>query len=252
MDTLVSIGRRFFAIALAVFGIQHLVHGDFVTRLVLSWPAPLPAPPLAAYAVGAALVAVGLAIFFGWRTREVALITAAFLLASFVWLSLPRAVADCQWCGQWTSALKTLAFCGGALLVAATLPGPLPGRRAIAATGLLFFAAFLLLCGLQHFIWAGPVSGLVPAWMPGRLLWTYFAGMALIAGGIGILVPLTRRLAGALLALMIFSWVFLVHLPLAVKYWGTQSGNQTTAMFEALAFSGIGMMIAGSQRWRAK
>jgi uncharacterized membrane protein YphA (DoxX/SURF4 family) len=219
---------------------------------VLSWPPSLPAPPLAAYVVGATLVAVGLAIFFEWQTRAVALVTGAFLVASFVWLSLPRAIADCQWCGQWTSAMKTLTFCGGALLVAATHPGSLSGRAAIAGTGRLFFAAFLLLCGLQHFIWAAAVSGLVPAWIPGRLFWTHFAGGALIAGGIGILIPQTRRLAGALLALMIFSWVFLVHLPLAIKFWGTQSGNQTTAMFEALAFSGIGLMIAGSERWRAK
>jgi hypothetical protein len=81
--------------------------------------------------------------------------------------------------------------------------------------------------------------------VPYPLFWTYFAGCALAAGAVGILIPKTVRLAGALVGLMVFSWVFLVHLPLAVRFGGTQNGNQITAMFEALAFSGMGLMIAG-------
>lgn len=252
MDNIVGIGRRFFAMALVAFGIQHLVYGDFVTRVVLSWPVWMPPSRPSAYAVGIALILSGIAIFFGRMTRAVGAVTATLMLASFVWFSLPRAMADCQWCGQWTSALKTLAFGGGAMLVVATLPGTRRGRGLIDATGRLFFAVFLLLCGLQHFIWVNAVVGLVPSWIPFRLFWTYFAGVALIAGGIGMLIPFTQRLAAALTALMIFSWVFLVHAPLAMRFWGQQNGNQTTAMFEALAFSGMALMIAGTQRRRAR
>lgn len=242
---LINIGRRFVAISLVAFGLQHLAHGDFVTRVVVTWPGWIPGPPLAAYIVGVVLIGVGISIFASWRTRAIALATGALLLVSFVFLSLPRAWTDCLWCGQWTSAGKTLALSGGAFLVVATLPREERGPAWTWVAGRVLFAQFLLLAGIQHFIWAGGVSGLVPAWIPYHLFWTYFAGCALAAGAVGILIPKTMRLAGALVGLMVFSWVFLVHLPLAVKFGGTQNGNQITAMFEALAFSGMGLMIAG-------
>jgi uncharacterized membrane protein len=245
VQQLVPIGRRFYSIALIAFGLQHLAHGDFVTRVVLSWPGWIPGPPLAAYVIGVVLIGAGISILSSWQRPEIALATGVLLLLSFAFLSLPRAVMDCHWCGQWTSAGKTLALSGGAFLVGATLPRPARGPAWAWVAGRVLFAQFLLLAGIQHFIWAGGVSGLVPAWIPHHLFWTYFAGSALAAGAVGILVPKTIRIAGALTGLMIFSWVFLVHLPLAVKFGGTQNGNQITAMFEALAFSGMAFMIAG-------
>jgi uncharacterized membrane protein len=244
---LLSTGRRFFGIALIAFGLQHLIYRDFVTRVVLSWPPTMPGPPMAAYGVGVALIAAGLAIFVSWRVREVAIATAALLLVSFVVLSLPRAAADCWWCAQWTSALKTLALSGGAWLVAATVVSSVRLRVVMAGAGRIFFAAFLLLCAVQHFIWANAVAGLVPAWISHRLFWTYFAGTALAAGAVGMLIPKTRRFAGGLTGIMIFSWVFLVHLPRAIQFFGAQSGNETTSMFEALAFSGMAFIIAASR-----
>ena len=239
-------GRRFFGIALIAFGVQHLIYRDFVTRVVLSWPQTIPGPPMAAFVVGAVAIAEGVAILVSWRVREVAIATAALLLLSFVFLSLPRAAADCWWCAQWTSALKTLTLSGGAWLVAATATSSVRVRLLMAGAGRICFAAFLVLCGIQHFIWANAVEGLVPAWISHRLFWTYFAGTALAAGAVGILIPKTRRLAGGLTGIMIFSWVFLVHLPRAIQFFGAQSGNETTALFEALAFSGMAFIIAAS------
>ena len=135
------------AIALIAFGLQHLAHGDFVTRVVLSWPGWIPGPPVAAYIIGVVLIGVGISIFASWRTRAIALATGALLLVSFVFLSLPRAVTDCLWCGQWTSAGKTLALSGGAFLVVATLPRPEPGPAWTWVAGRVLFAQFLLLAG---------------------------------------------------------------------------------------------------------
>jgi uncharacterized membrane protein len=247
MQLLIRIGRWFFALALIAFGVQHLLYREFVTRVVLSWPPTLPGPPLAALVVGAVLVAAGVALLFGWRTREVGAACGVLLLASFVFLSLPVARADCRWCGQWTSALKTLALCGEAWIVAATATAS-PGLRGMmSGAGRICFAAFLVLCGIQHFIWSGFVSSLVPVWMPYKMFWTYFAGIALVAAGIGIVVPRTRRLAGALTGIMIFSWVFMIHLPRAIHYLGQQKGNETTALFEAIAFSGMAFIIAATK-----
>ena len=68
---------------------------------------------------------------------------------------------------------------------------------------------------------------------------------ALIAGGIGVTIPRTRWIAGVLSGTMIFSWVFLVHIPRALAS-PPGTTNETVAVFEALAMSGIGWLIAAS------
>jgi uncharacterized membrane protein len=115
-----------------------------------------------------------------------------------------------------------------------------------------FFGAFLSLCGVQHFVHAAFVATLVPAWIPGAPFWASFAGLALIAGGVGVVMPATARLAGLLSGAMIFVWVIVLHFPRAFDA-TTRSSNETTAVFEALAMSGIGLLIgAGSSRRRAR
>ena len=68
-------------------------------------------------------------------------------------------------------------------------------------------------------------------------------GVALVAGGIGLVVPATARLAGLLSGAMIFSWVFLVHIPRALETFPGTTG-ETTAVFEAIAMSGIAWLAA--------
>jgi uncharacterized membrane protein YphA (DoxX/SURF4 family) len=87
---------------------------------------------------------------------------------------------------------------------------------------------------------------LVPTWIPGARFWTYFAGVALIAGGAGIIVPLTTRLAASLSGLMIFLWFVMLHIPRALAAPAAQSRNEWTAVFEALAMSGIAFVLAGT------
>jgi uncharacterized membrane protein YphA (DoxX/SURF4 family) len=69
------------------------------------------------------------------------------------------------------------------------------------------------------------------------MFWTYFSAVALIAGGLGLITGIKARLAATLSAYMIFIWVLTLHIPLAVNSGG--SANEWTAVFEALATSGI-------------
>ncbi|MPZ18520.1 MAG: hypothetical protein GEV06_11485 [Luteitalea sp.] len=103
---------------------------------------------------------------------------------------------------------------------------------------------FMIICGIEHFVLVEFVHTLVPAWIPGPFFWTYFAGIALIAGGAGLLVEKTRRLAATLSGIMIFIWVIVLHIPRAVTSAG--DGNEWTAVVEALAMSGIAFVLAGS------
>jgi uncharacterized membrane protein YphA (DoxX/SURF4 family) len=76
------------------------------------------------------------------------------------------------------------------------------------------------------------------------MFWTYFAGSALIAGGIGIMVPCVARIAALLTGAMIFLWVLMLHIPRAIADPYTNVGNEWASVWEALAFSGMALMLA--------
>ena len=109
----------------------------------------------------------------------------------------------------------------------------------------LALGAFLAYCGAAHFPYAKYVASLIPPWIPAHMFWTYFAAIALIAGGVGVLVPRTARLAATLSGIMLFSWVFLVHIPLAVN---THNVGEISRGFQALSDSAVAFMLAGTAR----
>jgi uncharacterized membrane protein len=154
---------------------------------------------------------------------------------------------------MYTNPLKCLALIGGAALLAARLSGPdapLPKFvAAIAARAWLapfLMAAFLVVCGMQHFAYAPFVDTLVPTWIPpSPRFWTYFTGVSLLAGGLGLLVRRTRPLAAGLSALMIFLWVLMLHIPRGLA--GPNHANETAGVFEALALSGVALLIASGR-----
>ena len=248
MEKLSPVGRLFIVIAMVAFGVQHLVYRDFVTRVVPTLPLWIPGHSILASVFGVFLIAAGLAIIFGIAARRVALVLGAVIFLSFALLHVPLLLADIGNGGLMTRTGKGLVMSGGAFLVAGSL-GTDAGRGALwrflgrfIPLSRFFFAAFLVLCGILHFVYVEFVKDLVPAWIPGHVFWTYFAGVALIAGGLGIAVPWTTRLAASLTALMIFSWVFLLHIPRALA--DLHNSNETTAVFEALAMAGIAILIA--------
>jgi uncharacterized membrane protein len=235
-----SLGKSFFAIAMMAFGIQHFIYADFVTRLVPKLPAWIPWHPFWAYLTGTGLIVAAVAIVLGKKARLAATLLGAMIFLSFALLHLPQVAANPHNGGLWTNAGKALALSGGAFLVASSVTGEL--GKTLIPLGRFFLGAFLILCGIEHFIYAEFVVGLVPAWIPGRLFWTYFTGVALIAGGAGIIIPKTERLAATLSAIMIFLWVVLLHIPRALA--DLHNANETTAVFEALAVSGAALLIA--------
>jgi len=237
----IRIGRLFFAVGPLAWGLQHFIWGAFVTRVVPTWPAALPVKA-SAYAIGAVLTAIGAAMTFQIRPRLAALMFAGIALASFVLLYIPLVAADGLLGGSWTSAGKSLVMFSASLLVAHSYDA---GRGRHVAVGLAAtcLGVFMILCGIQHFMYVAFVVSLIPSWIPGAVFWTYFAAVALIAGGIGLMVPRLSRLAAWLSGAMIFSWVFLVHVPLTLRQ--PADGGAVASVFEALAFSGVAFMIAG-------
>lgn len=248
MGKITTIGRIFFAIAIAASGLHQLINAEFV-RLVPKLPAWIPWPPFWAGAIGAVLIIAGGAIILDLKRPLAATAVGALLLLSFLVQRVPEVVSNPSVGFMWTNPCKVLALWGGTLLLAGALPGENAfGLRwtekiRLLSPGLL--GVFLLVCGIQHFVYAGFVDTLVPAWIPPRpRFWTCVSGVALTAGGVGILVPRTARPAATWSGIMIFLWVLLLHIPRAVQM---KSAFELAGVFEALAISGIAFVVAGTR-----
>jgi len=105
-------------------------------------------------------------------------------------------------------------------------------------------APFFLLAGVQHILFVQFVETLVPPFIPFARFWTYAAAAALLAAGFGLLAPPVRRLAAILTGWMVFSWVFLVHVPLIFRI----GPLEWQGVFEALGISGVCFLLADADR----
>lgn len=244
MEKLVSAGRTFYAIGIIAFGLEHLVHGAFVTRVVPYWPASIPGQDLWAYGIGLLLVVFGGAILFGKQAHAAAILLGTLIALSVLLLYVPLVAPTPSNGGLLTNMFKAVALCGGAFAIARSLANYEP--LAFLWIGRVGFGSFLMLAGVLHFVYRDFVATLVPTWIPGSYFWTYFAGVALFAGGAGINIPRLSKLAATLSGAMIFIWVFVLHIPRAAAT--PHSLNELTAVFEALAMSGIAFVLAGSAR----
>ncbi len=251
-------GRALFAIGLIGIGVQHFLFREFIPVIVPLWPAGIPGHPFWVLVTGALLVAAGVGILFGVKARTVAAYTGLALLVLVIVDDVPSVLRLYpKHLGSWTNAIKALAMCGGAWVVARSLgdgDGSLPGwLERLLPTGGYFFALMLVLFGIDHFLYAPFVATIVPKWAGSAMFWTYFAAVALIAGGLGICLKPVSRLASLLVGGMIFLWVPMLHIPRAMADPRGQLGNEWTSVFEATAFSGIAFLLAGlSSRDRSR
>ena len=202
------------------------------------------------------LIVASAAIIFGLKTRAVAAYLGVILLLLLLALHLPYDIkTNLHFLGGWGDAFKIFAYSGGAFIVASSIPVTLNNGandliEKIIPVGRFFFAITMIVFGIEHFIYAPFVQMLVPAWVPGHIFWTYFAGVALIAAGAGILLNVQLRLAANLLGIMIFLWLILLHIPRAIADPHSGNGNEWTSAFEALGFSGIAFLLAAVSRQR--
>ena len=253
-------GRIFYALGLASIGLMHLFFKNFPWVVIPDFPAWIPVRLLWVFGIGVALIAAGVCMLFNLQGRKVAAWTGVGLLALVLIAHLPsRLTSQYAWVlGAWTNAIKELALAGGAWIAAMTFQrteGELPRwlERAL-PLGRCFFAFLLIVFGVDHFLYPKFVASIVPSWVGSPMFWTYFAGAALIAGGVGMIARRVAALAALLTGVMIFLWVFMLHTPRAIADPYTNVGNEWASVFEALAFSGMAFMVAGmsASSWMAR
>jgi len=82
--------------------------------------------------------------------------------------------------------------------------------------GRVSLAVPIAVFGAEHLTSPHEIMKLVPAWMPGKLFWTYFVGVALIAAGLSFIFRVGIRLSATLLGIMFFCFVAMMDLPSAI------------------------------------
>lgn len=249
MMTRSTLGRIFFSIAVAASGLLQLITASFV-RLVPPLPTWIPSHSSWAYLIGAVLIVIGLALLgTGRGARWAAALLGLMILLDFLFLHLPLAATNPRAGFMWTNPAKALAILGGVIVLAGVLPEENTSIahlfRKLRPLGPLLLSGFMILGGIQHFVYIDFVAKLVPAWVPEPRFWAYFTGVALIAGGVGLLLPKTARWAATMSGIMIFLWVVLLHIPRAVAL---RDAGEASGVFEALALSGVAFMLADRRK----
>lgn len=116
------------------------------------------------------------------------------------------------------------------------------GLDRIVALTHLCFAIPLAVFGAEHFALGNSMIGLVPPYMPGRLFWIYFVGVALIIASLSIATRIQVRWSGLMFGIMMFLFVAMIHLPGAIR-----SGDRIiwTIVIREMSFGGGGLVLAG-------
>jgi len=234
MKTLYTVGRNMYLMGIAELAIYSFVKGDWA----MTRPSPLPEAwqsinPTMTYVSGALLLISVLAFLLN-RHRPTALLVIANLI---FWLATSRHILN-LWRDH-INGFKTLWLAGGALLILTSLSNYEKHQKKLLWFNIIILFLFFVDCGVAHFNYADFVKELIPTYFPFRLFFTYFAGVCLILGGVGLLIPQTQKLAAILSGIQIASWFALVHIPRAI----TLKGDEWIGVGESLAVAGICFML---------
>ena len=103
----------------------------------------------------------------------------------------------------------------------------------------LCFAIPLAAFGAEHLSGGIPLT-MVPSYMPWRLFWVYFVGVALIAASLSIASKIQVRWSGLMLGIMMFLFVAMIHLPGAISVGGR---IPWTVVIREMSFGGGGWVL---------
>lgn len=245
------IGCALLALMTATLGIMSIVTGDFA----YTWqpvPEGLPYRALAARIVGVVLVATSGLFLFPRTARRgleaIAVVFAAWLIV----LHFPRLLTGQNWLGSFEFMLPISACL--ALLGMMQLESdsnrdekPLSGGRLVLIARIIFGIG-LIGCGASHFVYAEFAAQMIPAWIPGRLFFTYLTGAGHVAAGLSLLSGVLLRLSTALLCFMLACFVLLLHVPRVLA--DPSSRYEWTMLVVATLFNGAAWIMAAAVRAR--
>jgi uncharacterized membrane protein len=118
------------------------------------------------------------------------------------------------------------------------------GLDKIVALSNLCFAAPLAVFGALHLSGVEFVLPLVPKYMPWRLFWAYFVGVALLSASLSIAMKIQVRWSGLLFGIMMFLFVAILIIPGVLA--SPRDRFAWTFVFRESSFGGGGWILAGN------
>jgi uncharacterized membrane protein len=247
------IGRVFFGAAIAVMGLLTIYYRDFPYMLIPPKHSWIPGLATVAYISGSLLVLAGACIVFEKKIRPASLLLGGVLLLIFCFYFIPFQLivsSNNKEFGDWENAAKELTLCSGAFVIAGRFSktneqGLYRFLSKLIPFGVVLFSITIISYGVDHFLYARDVADYVPSWIPFHLFWIYFAGIALLASGVAIMLKIKPQLAATLLGTMILIWFIILHIPRIIVSPLAYMGSEIASAVLALAYSGIAFVIAG-------
>lgn len=204
MDKVRQVATIVAGLVLIYLGILNVAYRDSLltwqpTPDGASWKVPF------AYLSALILIVSGIGILLPrWRAKG-AMLGAGWLAVWAVVLHLPHVVTDHN-----MGALLGLAEASANAIGLATLTGcfDTENRAKLLRLG---FGLCLVIFGASHFVYADITASMVPAWLPDRLGLAYLTGSIHALTGACLLAGIRVRVAATIEALMMSSFVLLVH-----------------------------------------
>jgi uncharacterized membrane protein len=115
----------------------------------------------------------------------------------------------------------------------------------------LCFAAPLAVFGALHLAAAESLVSMVPSYMPWRLFWAYFFGLALLAASLSIATKIQVRWSGLLFGIAMFLFVAMLDIPGSLANPRDRFG--WTLTIREMSFGAGGWLLAANaMRWPGK
>ena len=117
----------------------------------------------------------------------------------------------------------------------------------ITKIGTIFYALVIGFFGVNHFLQGTGMAKMVPAFLPGGVVWVYITGSCLLLAAIAFLINRQTRLAGILLALFLLLIVVTVHLPAVLS--APDMASRRFPLVNLIKDTGLAaaaLMVAGS------
>ena len=245
---LINAGRVMFAIGLIGLASLGFISHDFILGRPPAWPAGFDSKETLTLVLNVLLVAACIAIVFRQQGSVAAFLTAALIfIFSFIIRYIPALAKSEPDQILWNiNAYKTLALIGGSLIVAVYFLRNNSTRsgKIFLVIATIFLSLFFIISGFAHFKFAGfIIDGFMPSYIPFHSFWTYFCGIALIVGGVGIHIYPFRKIAALLIGIMIAGWFLLLHIP---RFFANiHDPSDQMGLCESFAFAGIMFVLYG-------
>src|ERR1700693_1697476 len=97
-------------------------------------------------------------------------------------------------------------------------------QHILSRIAIFLLAVVLIVFGIELFVNTRNMFIYVPTWIPGGITWVYIVGAACIIVAVSFIINRMVKVTAYLLALLLFSFVFGVHLPnylntADIEYW---------------------------------